>query len=143
MGGLVARATITSKRPERLGRVVMLAPPNEGSEIADFLHRNALYRAVFGPAGSELTTLRTPQLQALLGLVDYPLGVIAGDRTLYPLESLLLLPRPNDGRVSVARTYAAGISDHVTLHTSHPLIMRNALAIDQTLHFLRDGSFKR
>lgn len=143
MGGLVARVYIASHRPERLGHVVMMAPPNEGSEIADLLLGNPLYRAFFGPAGRELTTMRPAQLRSLLGTVDYPLGIIAGDRTLYPLESLLILPRPNDGRVSVARTRLAGMSDHITLPASHPLIMRNPLAIEQTLHFLRHGRFRR
>lgn len=140
MGGLVARAYIAQHRPKLLGRVVMLAPPNEGSEIADLLHGNPLYRAFFGPAGVELTTTRPDGLTQLLGEIDYPLGVIAGDRSLYPLSSLLL-PNPNDGRVSVTRTQVAGMSDHITLHATHPLIMRNRKAIRQTLHFLGHGRF--
>ncbi len=143
MGGLVARACIQNDRPARLGRVVMLAPPNEGSEIADLLHRNRLYRAFFGPAGAELTTARTEHQQSVFGTVDYPLGIIAGDRSLYPLESLLILPRPNDGRVSVARTKVAGMTDHLTLPVSHPLIMRHPAVIAQALHFLRHGRFAR
>jgi pimeloyl-ACP methyl ester carboxylesterase len=142
MGGLVARALIAQYRPERLGRVVMLAPPNEGSEIADLLRGNPLYRAFFGPAGAELVTARPEALQGLLGAIDYPLGVIAGDRSLYPLSSLLL-PGPNDGRVSVERTQVAGMSDHITVHATHPLIMRNREAVRQVLHFLAHGRFER
>ncbi len=142
MGGLVARVYIAQHRPELLGRVVMLAPPNEGSEIADLLRRNALYRAFFGPAGAELVTARPDGLRHLLGEVDYPLGVIAGDRSLYPLSSLLL-PRPNDGRVSVARTRVAGMGGHLTLHATHPLIMRNREAVRQALHFLAHGRFNK
>ena len=142
MGGLVVRAYIAQHRPEALGHVVMLAPPNEGSEIADLLQRNPLYRAFFGPAGAELVTARPDGLRQLLGEIDYPLGVIAGDRSLYPLSSLLL-PRPNDGRVSVARTQVAGMSDHLTLHATHPLIMRNREAVQQTLHFLQHGRFDK
>lgn len=142
MGGLVARAYITRYRPEHLGHVVMLAPPNEGSEIADLLRNNALYRAFFGPAGAELVTARPDALCRVLGPVDYPLGVIAGDRSLYPISSLLL-PRPNDGRVSVERTQVAGMADHITIHSTHPLIMRNRAAIAQTLHFLKHGLFDR
>jgi len=142
MGGLVARASINRHRPIRLGRVVMLAPPNEGSEIADLMRNNPLYRAFFGPAGAELGTVRPDALHALLGEIDYPLGVIAGDRSFYPLGSLVL-PGADDGRVSVERTKVAGMADHITIHSTHPLIMRNREAIAQTLHFLKQGRFAR
>lgn len=142
MGGLVARALLTAHRPERLGRVVMLAPPNGGSEIADLLGGVALYRRWFGPAGAQLGTRRDAELTASLGPTDYELGVIAGDRSLYPLSSLLL-PRPNDGRVSVAATRAEGTADHIVLPVSHPRIVRDHRAIEQALVFLRDGRFRR
>ncbi|CAH1676762.1 Alpha/beta fold hydrolase [Hyphomicrobiales bacterium] len=142
MGGLVARAYLNRFRPRRLGRVVMLTPPNEGSEIADLLRRNWFYRVAFGPAGDQLATQRSEELCELLGTVDYPLGVVAGDRSLYIFASLVL-PGPNDGRVSVERTRVAGMSDHIVLHSSHPLIMRDPEAIAQTIHFLRNGAFRR
>lgn len=142
MGGLVARAYLKRFRPAQLGRVVMLAPPNEGSEIADLLKRNWFYRSAFGPAGGQLATQRSEELCRLLGTVDYPLGVIAGDRTLYVFASLIL-PGANDGRVSVERTRVAGMSDHIVLHTSHPLIMRDPEAVAQTIQFLKNGSFRR
>src|SRR5690606_5032077 len=56
MGGLLVRALLSRYRPEKLGRVVLLAAPNRGSEVADFLKHNWLYRKIFGPAGQELTT---------------------------------------------------------------------------------------
>lgn len=142
MGGLVARAYINRHRPERLGHVVMLAPPNEGSEIADALGNNLLFRAFFGPAGSELGTARPDALCEILGEVDYPLGVVAGDRSFYPIGSLML-PGANDGRVSVERTKVAGMADHITIHSTHPLIMRNREAIAQVSHFLKHGRFDR
>lgn len=142
MGGLVARALLTRHRPAHLGRVVMLGPPNGGSEIADALHRFALYRRVFGPAGAELVTRRDPAPSSLFGPVDYPLGVIAGRRSLYPLASLLLLPGPNDGRVAVARTRLEGMADHVVLPVAHPTMMWNRQVIAQTLHFLSEGRFR-
>jgi pimeloyl-ACP methyl ester carboxylesterase len=140
MGGLVARAFIARHRPQRLGHVVMLAPPNEGSEIADLLGGNLLYRAFFGPAGAELVTKRSDSLCEVLGRVDYPLGVIAGDRSLDPV-GWLLLPGANDGRVSVERTRVAGMADHIVIHGTHTLIMNNPEAIAQVRHFLTHGRF--
>ncbi len=139
MGGLVARALIARHRPGNLGRVVMLGPPNGGSEVADWLHRLRLYRRVFGPAGTELVTAPPPDP----GPVDYPLGVIAGDRSLYPLASWLMLPGPNDGRVTVERTRLPGMADHITLHTTHATMMWNRDAIAEALHFVREGRFRR
>lgn len=141
MGGLLARAWLNGGRPANLGRVVMLGPPNGGSEVADRLHALRAYRRIFGPAGAQLTTRPDESLRGLLGPVDYPLGIIAGDRTLYPLESWLMLPGPDDGRVTVARTRVAGMADHITLHTSHGLMMRNPAVIGETLRFLRTGGF--
>jgi hypothetical protein len=120
----------------------MLGPPNGGSEVADALHRLAPYRRFFGPAGAELVTLRGAAQERLFGPVDYPPGVIAGSRSLYPLASLLL-PGPNDGRVTVARTRLDGMADHIVLPAAHPTMMWNRRVLSETLHFLPWGRFDR
>lgn len=141
MGGLLARALIAKSRPGNLGRVVMLAPPNGGSEIADRLGRLWAFRRFFGPAGAQLVTRRDAQTEALLGPVDYPLGIIAGDRSLYLIESLLWLPGANDGRVTVERTRVEGMSDHLVLHADHATMMWNRKVIRETVGFVRNGRF--
>jgi pimeloyl-ACP methyl ester carboxylesterase len=143
MGGLLARVYLAKHRPERLGRVVMLGTPNGGSEIADRLRGFALYRAYLGPAGQQLATRRDPATEALLPTVSYPVGVIAGNRSIYPISSAFLLPGPNDGRVSVENTRLDGMVDHVVVGASHPWLLRNASAIRQTIAFLLDGRFER
>ena len=129
MGGLLARVYIAKHRPQRLGRVVMLGTPNGGSEIADRFRNFAPYRAFFGPAGQQLGTQRDAAVAAILPPVDYPVGIIAGDRSIYPLASALL-PKPHDGRVSVENTKLEGMVDHVVIHGSHPFLMRNDRAIE-------------
>ena len=52
MGGLVIRALLNRYRPDNLGRVVQIGTPNHGSEVADFLKNDWLYRLFFGPAGA-------------------------------------------------------------------------------------------
>ena len=120
----------------------MLGPPSGGSELADRLGGLAPYRWTFGPAGAQLATRRDPALLALLGPASCPVGVIAGTRAFDPL-GWLLLPRPNDGRVAVARTRLPGMTDHLVLPVTHTLMMRSLVVIAQTLHFLGQGRFER
>jgi triacylglycerol lipase len=121
--------------------VVMLAPPNQGSEVVDKLGWSFLFKWINGPAGNELGTGKnsTPNL---LGPAGFPVGVIAGDRSVNWINSLLI-PGPDDGKVSVARARLAGMSDFMVIHATHPFIMRNHEAIRQTIHFLREGKFQK
>ena len=104
LGGLVARALITADRPAGLGRVVMLSPPNAGSELADFATRLGLGGIILGRVGPHLRTRRPAAASDELGQVDFDLGIIAGSRRLDPLLAARLLPSPNDGKVAVAAT---------------------------------------
>jgi pimeloyl-ACP methyl ester carboxylesterase len=141
MGGLLTRVYLAKYPLASLGRVVMLGTPNGGSEIADHLKDNVLYRAYFGPAGQQLTTRRDAATAALLPPPHFSLGIIAGNRTVDPIASTFLLPWPNDGRVSVRNTRLEGMTDHLVVGASHPWLVRHPRVIDQTIAFLRDGRF--
>jgi pimeloyl-ACP methyl ester carboxylesterase len=143
MGGLLVRVYLARYRPARLGRVVMLGTPNGGSLVADRLSGLLPYRLFFGPAGQQLVTKRDAATEALMPPVDYPVGVIAGNRTLDPISSTLFLHGPNDGRVTVANTRLDGMADHIVIRANHALMIRNRNAIEQTIAFLRDGQFKQ
>ena len=67
--------------------------------------------------------------------------IIAGNRSIYPITSMGL-PRPHDGRVSVANSRLDGMADHIVIRTSHPWLVRNREAIAQTIAFLREGRFR-
>jgi pimeloyl-ACP methyl ester carboxylesterase len=140
MGGLLARVYIARHRPKRLGRVVMLGTPNSGSEIADRLKHFGAYRAFFGPAGQQLGTKRDDAINALFPPLDYPVGIVAGNRSIDPLAGKML-PKPHDGRVSVKNTEIEGMTDHVVIGASHPWLVRNSVAVAQTIAFLQDGMF--
>ena len=141
MGGLVTRGLIQQHRPKNLGRVVMLSPPNRGSEMADFLKDNFLYKKFYGPAGQQLGTDQK-NLRTLFGDVDFELGVITGDRSIDPFGSYLI-PGSDDGKVSIERTKLDGMKDHIVLHATHTFIMKNDAAIAQILNFLKKGEFQR
>ena len=75
MGGILVRAWLATTRPENLGRVVMLAPPNQGAEIVDVLGHLALFQKFTGPAGLELSA-GPEAVPQRLPPVDWELGVI-------------------------------------------------------------------
>jgi len=141
MGGLIARYYIDRYAPPHLGRVVMLSPPNTGSEMADFLNDHKIlgpaYRKFFGPAGAQLlTSYQHPQN------ITYDIGVIAGSRSINPLSSFAM-PGPNDGIVPVERTKIDGMRDHIVMPVTHGLMMFNPRVMAQAAHFLEFGKFKR
>jgi hypothetical protein len=80
-------------------------------------------------------------LPNLLGPADFTLGIIAGDRSINWINSFVLIPGPDDGKVSVKRAKLAGMTDFIVIHATHPFIMRNSSAIRQTIAFLRKGKF--
>jgi pimeloyl-ACP methyl ester carboxylesterase len=140
MGGLLARVYLARYNTVRCSRMVMLGTPNEGSEVADLLKDLALYRAFYGPAGQQVTTDQSLLLTSLPP-PSCAVGIVAGNRTLDPIASYFIVPRPNDGRVSVARTRLDGMADHVVIGASHSGLLTNHAAIAQTTTFLREGVF--
>lgn len=140
MGGLLVRALLDKHRFKNLGRTLQLAPPNNGSEVADFMKNNYFFKKIFGPAGQQLTTNNNHTKQ-LLGIVDYELGVIAGNRTIDPISSYLI-NGDNDGKVSIASTKVHGMKAHTIVSATHTFFPRNKQVHSQVLNFLKYGKFK-
>lgn len=141
MGGILVRYYLKDHELKELGRVVMLSPPNKGSEVVDKLKENPAFKWVNGPAGQELGTDEKSMPQRL-GKVTFDLGVITGDRSINLILSLLI-PGDDDGKVSIERAKIEGMNDFLVIHATHPFIMKNNKAILQTIHFLKYGKFQR
>lgn len=141
LGGLIVRAYLAETPPANLGRVVMLAPPNHGSEIVDLLGGLWPFSRLFGPTAVQLGTSpgsfpnRLPQ-------PNYEVGIIAGDRPLNPLGAMAI-PGSDDGGVSLEGAKLDGMTDFLSVHESHGRIARSAQVATQVLRFLDRGRFLR
>jgi len=119
----------------------MLSPPNQGNEIAELLRDNPLFKLAAGPAGQQLGLGRS-SVPVQLPPPDFELGVIAGNRSLNPLFSAIIRG-DNDGTVSVSRTRLHGMQDFLVVPHSHTFIMNSTAVLDQVVHFLEHGRFRR
>lgn len=142
LGGILVRQYLHDHgTPASLGRVVMLAPPNAGSELVDRLRHWPLYRWINGPAGLQLGT-DDASIPRTLGPLpaSAEVGVIAGNRSLNPLFSAWLSGY-DDGKVTVASTHVAGESAHITVPHSHTWLMWRRPVLAEVRAFLKTGRF--
>ncbi len=140
MGGVLVRSYLAQQPKPHSGRVVMLSPPNQGSEIIDAFADSALLRSLLGPAGMELGT-ESGGVASELGPVRFSLGVITGDRSLSLLGSWLI-PGPDDGKVAVDRAAVEGSADFKVVHATHTFIMNRKDVAEDVVHFLENGKFQ-
>ncbi len=141
MGGILLRHYLEDNDIPGLQRAVMLAPPNQGSEVVDKLGNVPGFRLINGAAGLQLGT-DSASVPIRLGPADFDLGIIAGTRSINLLLSMLI-PGADDGKVSVEHTKLAGMRDHIQIPATHPFIMRNNAVIAQVIHYLLHGRFQR
>ncbi|MFD0893539.1 hypothetical protein KBB96_19090 [Luteolibacter ambystomatis] len=139
LGGILVREYAARHPDAPIGNVVMLGPPNAGSEVVDRLGRWKLFTWIHGPAGGQLGT-REASVPKKLGAPAFRAGIIAGSRSINWINSLMI-PGPDDGKVSVTSTRLEGMADHLVIATAHPFLMINREAMRQTVVFLKRGSF--
>ena len=141
MGGILVRQIQATDPISNLGRVVMLSPPNQGSEVVDRIGDWRLFKKTNGPAGQQLGTAEDSFVNQL-GPVQFECGIITGDRSINWINSGLI-PGPDDGKVSVERARVVGVSAFKVVHATHPMIMKKKSVIADVLRFLKTGAFTR
>jgi pimeloyl-ACP methyl ester carboxylesterase len=141
LGGILVRQYLAGHDIDNLGRVVMLGPPNNGSEVVDRYGSLPGFEWIGGPAGLQLGTGRASVPRAL-GPVEFDLGVIAGTRSINPILSQSL-PGADDGKVSVASTRVDGMNDHVQIPVTHMFMASDPEVIEQVIYYLDHGQFDR
>lgn len=123
MGNILVRWMLHNNPPDQPGRVVMLAPPNQGSAVAD------RYADWFGWILDPLPDLVTGEegaAQQLPPIEDRELGIIAGRF---------------DGKVEIEETYQATQDDHRVVDAAHTLIMNRPDVHRLVVAFLATGMF--
>ena len=138
LGGIIVRQFLATRSLPNLGRVVMFAPPNRGSEVADVLRRSRLLSKIrpvreLG-TGADSTPLALPPAR-------FPVGVIAGTRSHIPLFARWMNHVPNDGVVAVDRTRLAGMTDFLVLRRTHTSLPWSCDAIGHAFRFIEHGRF--
>jgi triacylglycerol esterase/lipase EstA (alpha/beta hydrolase family) len=141
LGSLITRKILSAYSLPNLGRVVMIAPPNHGTEVVDFLVKFKFYRKNFGPAGMQLITGPNGYAAKLPQKVDYDLGIIAGSRTVDLFFTWFILPSKGDGKITIENTKLEGMRDHIVVPASHPHITNKAVTAHQVAYFLKYDKF--
>jgi len=139
LGGILVRQYYSHHDPANVHRVVMLGPPNQGSEVVDNLKDVPGFELLNGPAGMQLGTDQDG-IPGELGPVNFEVGIIAGTRSINWILSTVL-PNPDDGKVSVVSTQVEGMCGFVALPVTHPFLMRNDAVISEAITFLKSGRF--
>jgi pimeloyl-ACP methyl ester carboxylesterase len=139
LGGILVRQYLADNAIAELGRVVMLGPPNQGSDAADDLGDVPGFDWINGPAGRQLGK-GEGSVPLALGPADFELGIIAGTRSIDPVGSAVL-DNPDDGKVTVDDTRLEGMDDFIVVKHSHAFMMRTPEVIELTIRFLESGHF--
>lgn len=147
MGNIVIRRYLAGDdtpaqgwRPDpRIGRIVMIAPPNHGSSTATRLSDNWVFKKLLGESGRQLG-VEWADLEKRLAIPSVEFGIIAGGFG-NSLGLSLSVPGDDDGRISVETTRLAGATDFVVVPAVHEFIANDPRVFAMTHKFLASGYF--
>ena len=140
MGGILIRDYLQRNALPQGSRIVMLSPPNHGSEVAEYLKQFRIFRWILGPAAQQLGN-RIDSVPNTLKPFAYELGILTGNKSSDPWFAWLM-SGPNDGKVTVESAMIPELNDFLVVDCGHTMIMRSGTVIRQILAFLRLGRFE-
>ncbi|EOQ89874.1 alpha/beta hydrolase family protein [Leptospira yanagawae serovar Saopaulo str. Sao Paulo = ATCC 700523] len=140
LGGILLRSYLKKNQIKHLGKIVMLAPPNKGSEVADFLSKFKVFNLILGPVVSQLKTDQNSYVNSL-GLPNFQFGIIMGNVTIDPISSYLI-PGDDDGKVSIENSKLENMNDFLLVERTHNFIVDAPEVKEAILNYFKFGKFK-
>ncbi len=135
MGGIVLRC-LADRYPHLVTeKIVMLAPPNQGSEVIDWLEDSALGRWSLGPGGMGLSTEHVKNhVPGFSG--GQEVTAIMGERQSLPFFDSFL-EGPHDGVVTVEGGRVSGLTRFDVVDADHTFIMKEAEVLQKVSELLQ------
>ena len=146
MGNIVVRHYLKdlngsgTQADPRFHRMVMMGPPNQGSQMARFLKNNLLFKSLAGVPGIELGE-QWEDLAPRLATPHFEFGIISGAQTESQKFNNFILNGPDDFTVSLKETRLVGARDWLVRPLLHTTMMKNEIALESTVRFLKSGYF--
>ncbi|MFT5110714.1 MAG: triacylglycerol lipase [Parasphingorhabdus sp.] len=139
LGGILVRQFFQNQTISEKLRIVMLSPPNQGSEVVDLLRDVWLFKNTMGPAGLQLGT-DSESVPFQLEQIGGEIGIITGYASSDPWFSPFI-PGPDDGKVSVESAKLKEMKAFLVVPRGHTFIMQSPGVIKQVLYFIQNGRF--
>jgi triacylglycerol lipase len=139
LGGILVRKYFQNNVVPEARKLVMLGPPNRGSEIATRNKQKWWYKIFTGPAGQELG-VEPESTPNQLKKIPLEIGIIAGTKSLDPWFSRFIKGQ-DDGKVSVESAKLDEMRDFITVHHSHAFMAGSDDVYKQVSSFLTLGTF--
>ena len=131
MGGLLLRVALRQLSPgtrSAIGRIVMITPPNKGSDVAEAVLRKLFFAEKIVKCLPDLSSVPHSFANTFPEPDEtFEIGIIAGS---------------HDRKVAVPSTHLAHERDHLILQSSHTAILFRKQTVHQTVHFLLHGTFE-
>ncbi|MDD4149333.1 MAG: hypothetical protein PHE33_04835 [Bacteroidales bacterium] len=145
MGGLVVRAMLKYSGTDDdfpfIYRIVMISPPNQGADIADFLKSYAILRPLLGPNVEKMETDSASYTNQLPIPCNIEIGIIIGKRGKKKGYNLLI-EGDNDGLIKPENTLLGNEKDTISLELDHLSLIFRKKSRTKVIKFMKTGHFR-